>query len=60
METINIERYSVAELDRNEAYDIRGGFLPLAVAATILVSMIQNFGDIRHGLQDGWNGTPRY
>ncbi len=26
----------------------------------LLISAIDNFGDIREGLVDGWNGTPRH
>lgn len=47
-------------LDHKEMTNIRGGFIPLAFAISLIVSAINNFGDIRAGIADGFNGKPRY
>jgi len=60
MKTINLNDFSVDELNEKEMQDVRGGFIPFAVAVAIILSVIDNFDDIRHGLKDGWNGKPRY
>ncbi len=47
-------------LNHNEMSTIDGGFIPLAFAISLIVSAINNFGDIRAGIVDGFNGKPRY
>ncbi|HBK89803.1 MAG TPA: hypothetical protein DDZ56_14180 [Cytophagales bacterium] len=47
-------------LNHNEMTTIYGGFIPFAFAVSLIVSAINNFGDIRAGIADGFNGKPRY
>ena len=60
MKNLALEDFGLKEVSQKEALTINGGWLPIAVTAAIIISAINNFGDIRHGLADGWNGTPRY
>jgi len=50
----------LTELNQQECRSISGGWFPIAVTIGLIVSAINNFGDIRQGLADGFNGTPRY
>src|SRR6185295_4495136 len=48
-------------LSDDESRKISGGIgFPLALGIALLVSAINDFGDIREGLMDGFNGTPRH
>jgi hypothetical protein len=62
MKTLEID--GMSELNSNESKSVSGGgFWAIwgpALAVGILISAIDNFGDIREGLADGWNGTPRH
>lgn len=62
MKNINVEISELKELSKHEASTTHGGvfWFPIAVTVAIIMSAIDNFGDIRQGLVDGWNGTPRY
>jgi hypothetical protein len=62
MKDLNLEIPDLKELSKHEASTTNGGlfWLPIAVTAAIIISAVDNFGDIRQGLVDGWNGTPRY
>ena len=54
----NLNELGVIELNSDETSEVIGGLWWLAGA--LLISAIDNFGDIRQGLADGFNGTPRY
>ena len=62
--TLNLQDTGLVELDAAASEKLIGGAFWVAVAAAALagffVSAVNNFGDIRQGLQDGFNGTPRY
>jgi len=47
-------------LNHNEMSKISGGFIPFAFFVAVVVSGINNFGDIREGIVDGFKGTPRH
>lgn len=59
MKTNNVS-IELQPLNHNEMKSILGGFIPLAFAVSLIVSAINNFGDIRAGIVDGFNGKPRY
>jgi hypothetical protein len=52
----------VTALTPEEEIELTGGigWLLPALVAGLIVSAVNNFGDIRQGLEDGWNGTPSY
>jgi hypothetical protein len=62
--TLNLHDTGLVELDATASEKLIGGFFWAAVAASFIASVfasaVNNFGDIRQGLQDGFNGTPRY
>jgi hypothetical protein len=47
-------------LTDHELSSIGGGFLPFAILVTVILSAVSNFGDIREGIVDGFNGKPRH
>lgn len=47
-------------LTTNEMSSTIGGFIPFAFLVAVVVSGINNFGDIREGIADGFKGKPRY
>ena len=48
-------------LSDDESRKISGGmFFSVALGIALLVSAINDFGDIREGIMDGFNGTPRH
>ena len=64
-ENFDLQKMGLKELSVGEQKEIDGGLfgiddviIGIAVAATI--SFIDNFGDVREGLSDGWNGKPRH
>jgi hypothetical protein len=61
-QTLVLEQLGVVPMTTQEEKENSGGVLwaVLAIVVTIGVSAINNFGDIREGLGDGFNGTPRY
>jgi hypothetical protein len=62
MENFNeLQTTGLISLSKEESKLVNGGWLTAAIIVTIVVSAINNFDDIRHGLSDGWNGrAPRY
>ena len=62
MKTLELGNFNLSELSREESNKIDGGiiWLPAALAVALIASAINNFGEIRQGLMDGYNGTPRY
>ncbi len=56
-----LQTTGLISLSKEEAKLVNGGWLTPAIIATIIISAINNFGDIRNGLSDGWNGrAPRH
>ena len=55
-------RFGVVPLTHEAETETRGGigWLIPALVAGLIISAINNFGDIREGFEDGLNGTPRY
>ena len=49
-------------LTEREAIEMQGGIFWLIppLVAGLIISALANIQDIRDGLADGWNGTPRY
>ncbi|MCW3087312.1 MAG: hypothetical protein JWQ78_698 [Sediminibacterium sp.] len=62
MKMIELNKLGLQPLQEADAQNIEGGFwfLPPAVGLALLMSAIQNFGDIRQGVYDGWRGKSRY
>ena len=58
MRTINLKQLDLIELEDQEKVKIEGGVWWLA--AGLIISGIAYFGDIREGIVDGFNGTPRH
>lgn len=59
--SINLEGMGLRPLTKNECKQVSGGWwLPQALVIGIVLSALNNFQDIREGLMDGYNGTPRY
>ena len=61
-QTMELSLANLTPLSEREFRETSGGFvwLPLALGVGLLLSAINNFGDIRDGIVDGFNGTPRY
>ena len=59
MKALKLNEMNLVELNSEEIEQIDGGWWQ-AVLAAIIISAVNNFGDIRNGLSDGYNGTPRY
>lgn len=61
-QTLNLNEIGLSPLNDLEKKETAGGvpWLPAALAIALFVSAVNNFGDIRQGLMDGWNGTPRH
>ena len=61
MKTIELEgELELIDLRDEEINGVNGGWFPIAITVAIIISAVNNFGDIRQGLVDGFNGTPRY
>ena len=59
-QTFDLNKMGLAPMTGEEMRDVDGGFW-WAVLASAIISAVDNFGDIRHGIADGYNGvTPRY
>ena len=59
----NLNEEGLVLLNEKELCKISGGFwqfFPPALAIALVVSAINNWGDIRQGFSDGWNGTPSH
>ena len=61
-QTLELSHLKLTPLTEMESREISGGlfWLPAAAVAGLIISAINNFGDIRDGIVDGFNGTPRY
>ena len=57
---LNLHDTGLVELDAAAAEKLIGGLFWVSLAVAAIASAINDFGDIRQGLQDGFNGTPRY
>lgn len=55
----NFKTLGMQEMSPEELMKVEGGIWP-AIVAALAISAIDNFGDIRDGLIDGWNGKARY
>ncbi|HET9057507.1 MAG TPA: hypothetical protein VFN30_11745 [Chitinophagaceae bacterium] len=62
MQTLELEKLKLTHLQESETKEINGGlwWLPAALVIGLAISAVNNFGDIRQGFVDGWNGTPRH
>jgi hypothetical protein len=62
MKQLELTKMGLTPITESENKDITGGFLwlPAALVAGLIISAVNNFGDIRQGFADGWNGTPRH
>lgn len=60
MKTSEFEMIGLKELEPEEINLLKGGWFPIALTIALIVSAINNFGEIREGLADGFNGNPRY
>ncbi len=63
MKNLELENFGVIEMNNEECKNQNGGafWIPLAVGAALLISAINNFGDIADGFVDGVNGRePRH
>ncbi len=61
-QTMELSHASLTPLSEKECQEISGGvfWIPAALFAGLVISAINNFGDIRDGIVDGFYGTPRY
>ena len=57
---MDLNKMGVTPMSHTEIEETNGGlwWLPAALVIGLVMSAVNNFGDIRHGLADGWNGTP--
>ena len=62
MKTLELQNFRLSELSKEESNRIDGGFIwiPMTLGVALIISAINNFGDIRQGLMDGYQGTSRY
>ncbi|MEJ5145414.1 hypothetical protein [Sphingobacterium sp. MYb388] len=60
MNNLELKSIGVQELDTNEMVNIDGGKDWWGIAKDLLISAIDNWGDIREGWEDGGKGNPRY
>ena len=61
-QALELKNMGLTHLTETESNETNGGvwwILP-ALVVGLIVSAVNNFGDIRHGLADGWNSSPRY
>jgi hypothetical protein len=61
-QTLELKSMGLSQLTETESNETNGGLLwiPAALAIGLFISAVNNFGDIRQGIVDGWNGTPRH
>lgn len=59
---LELKNMGLSPLTETESDENNGGFwwLPAALVVGLVVSAMNNFGDIRQGLSDGWNGKCRH
>lgn len=62
MKTLELNNMGLTPIIKSETTEINGGlwWIPAALATALVMSAINNFGDIREGFTDGWNGKSRY
>ncbi len=62
MKTLELNKMGLTPITESESNSIEGGawWLPAAFAIGLIISAFNNFGDIRQGFADGWNGKPRH
>ena len=62
MKTLELHNMGLTPITKSQTTEITGGFLwiPAALLTGLVMSAINNFGDIREGFTDGWNGKSRY
>jgi len=63
MKNLELEGFGLVEMSHDEMREKNGGWVwfPVALAVGLILSAINNFGDIADGFQDGVNGRdPRY
>jgi len=58
--TLDLRNMHVSAMTEENSEETNGGWLPVAAVVALVVSAISNFGDIREGVVDGWNGKPRH
>ncbi len=58
MRNLELESFGLVEMNSDESETINGGvwWLPIAVVGAIVISAVNNFGDIADGFVDGVNG----
>ena len=56
----NLQEFKFKELSTNEQKTISGGNVWKAIVTALVISAIDNWGDIRDGWNDGAKGKPRY
>ncbi len=59
---IELKSMGLSQLTEKESKETNGGvwWIPAALLVGLVVSAVNNFGDIREGIVDGWNGEPRH
>lgn len=64
MKKLELQNFGVQELDAKEIREVGGGlpwWLPAAAVVGLVISAVNNFGDIREGFSDGVNSrAPRH
>lgn len=62
MKNLALENYGVVEMNQKEKEVEKGGFnwTPVGIVVAIVLSAVNNWGDIREGWEDGAKGTPRH
>ena len=48
----------LTSLSVEECTGVTGGWLPIALGVGLILSFINDFGDVREGFADGFNGVP--
>mgnify|MGYP001148993743 CR=1 FL=1 len=56
MKNLNLESFGVQEMDAKEMANVEGGGFWALIGFALVVSAIENFGDIREGFSDGVKG----
>ncbi|HET8654308.1 MAG TPA: hypothetical protein VFL93_02155 [Longimicrobiaceae bacterium] len=56
---MTIAAYGVEELDASTLEQVDGGGIGKAFVVWLAEQVIDNWGDIKDGVADGWNGTYR-
>lgn len=61
-QTMDLNKMGLAPMSELEMQETDGGlwWFPAALGIGLVLSAINNFGDIREGLADGWNGKARH